>query len=101
MFSEFSVSMFRSLSASTRIMLFPASKNMMPINSDRSSQIEIQKNTANISHWLDKMMVSVFSVTKRVQFELLYLVALNMYVPKTSADVFSLLEIVADKFSAD
>ena len=47
------------------------------------------------------MMVSVFSVTKRVQFELLYLVALNMYVPKTSADVFSLLEIVADKFSAD
>ena len=47
------------------------------------------------------MIVIIYSVTKRVQFVYVDLLAVNRYVSKTSADVFSLLGIVADKFSAD
>ena len=62
-------------------MFLLAGKSMMRVDADRLLNIETE-NSLNISHWLDKMMVIIFSVTKRVQFVYVDLLAVNRYRPE-------------------
>ena len=62
-------------------MFLLAGKSMMRVDADRLLKIETE-NSLNISHWLDKMMVIIFSVTKRVQFVYVDLLAVNRYRPE-------------------